>query len=424
MRITIDYSGSDQARIASSRLAAPIIASEIKTHLPACKKALEAKATRYLITHARKGNFDTQAEKVAASVRKWAKSIVIVGIGGASLSAKCLNALRVHNSKPTLHILDNIDPYLVTQVLSQIDIKTTYFLFVSKSGGTLETLSLTLIMLEKLTKTLGKNIAHHAAAITEPGINPMRQLARAHGLTIIDHDTEIGGRFSAFTEVGLLPAALIGLDVKAIQKGVKAAVTAHTSFTSIKPEHALYGAAWNIAAAKLGANMHIQMPYAEALTPFAQWHRQLWAESLGKNGKGTTPLYALGTTDQHSQLQLYLDGPRDKIFTFLTADTHDTSYKIPAPGKKLEEDYYYLKGKKLHQVFLAEQNATIDTFRETHVPHRRIHAKEWNEFSLGFLMMYSMLETIYAAALLDVNPYGQPAVEQGKLRAKKILEDA
>jgi glucose-6-phosphate isomerase len=273
-----------------------------------------------------------------------------------------------------------------------------------------------------LSERLGTQAAaQHFTAVTEPGDNPLRNFANRHGIPIIDHDPNLGGRFSVLSLVGLLPARLAGIDVVAVRAGAASVLEALRADPAPATFAPAVGAAVSVALQReRQADTTVLMPYADRLAPFGLWFRQLWAESLGKNGKGTTPVRALGTVDQHSQLQLYLDGPRDKMFTLLAAADPARGPRVPA---ELASDprLDYLAGRHMGDLLAAEQRATYDTLAAAGRPVRVLSLERIDERGVGALLMHFMLETLIAADLLGVDPFGQPAVEDGKKRARAYL---
>jgi glucose-6-phosphate isomerase len=251
--------------------------------------------------------------------------------------------------------------------------------------------------------------------------NGLRDLLAAHQVAMLDHDANVGGRFSALTNVGLLPAAALGLDIAAIRKGAGAALAPVLAKKPAAEVPAALGAALAVSLAESkGKSISVLMAYSDRLERFTRWYVQLWAESLGKNGKGTTPVAALGPVDQHSQVQLYLGGPRDKLFTVISVASAGLGPRMDGELAKLagESDF---GGKTIGDLVAAEARATAETLAKNGCPVRSIALDRLDEASLGELLMHFMLETIIAAHLLGVDAFDQPAVEEGKVLAKKYL---
>jgi glucose-6-phosphate isomerase len=251
--------------------------------------------------------------------------------------------------------------------------------------------------------------------------NGLRALLAAHGIAMLDHDPGVGGRYSVLTNVGLLPAAALGLDIGRIRAGAAAALGPVLDRRPPGEVPAAVGAALAVALAETrGKCISVMLPYADRLERFSRWYVQLWAESLGKDGKGTTPVAALGPVDQHSQLQLFIDGPRDKLITVVTVANAGRGPRMPADlaGLAGEPDF---AGKTIGDLVDAEGRATAETLAKNGCPVRAIRLETLDEASLGQLLMHFMLETIIAARLLGVDPFDQPAVEEGKVLAKRYL---
>ena len=301
-----------------------------------------------------------------------------------------------------------------------LDAEDLHVLAISKSGGTAETLAQALLAATHLARTLAPDlVGARFTVITEPGDRPLRRLGERIGARILDHDPAVGGRFSALTLVGLLPAAIGGLDIDAIRSGASDILERFVR-DGTDSEPALGAAVATGLAKNGGKSIQVVLPYSDRLGGFARWHAQIWAESLGKEGQGTTPVPARGVTDQHCQLQLWLDGPRDKWATVFCMERAGEGPVIETGG---DTDLAYLEGRTLGDLMAAEQQATIDSLTASGVPVRRFDLDRLDETVLGALMAHFMLETVISAGLMGVDPFGQPAVEDGKLRARaRLLE--
>ena len=359
---------------------------------------------------------------VADNWRHRFRRVVLFGTGGSSLGARALAALAAYNDDgPELCVPDNLDPDLMAAVLAPDDLAHTGFLVVSKSGGTGETLAQALTATSAVRDRLGAAApAEHFLAISEPGQGALRQLSADIGAPVLDHDPDVGGRFSVLSLVGLLPAMILGLDATAVRAGAKL-VLEHALDTPDSPP--AMGAALQVGLRRQGLGQSVLLAYGEAFKPFVLWYRQLWAESLGKQGQGTTPIDALGPVDQHSQLQLYLDGPLDKQFTVLMLQQAGRGPLVDADlANSLGQDY--LAGRRIGDLVGAMQTATAETLVKNGRPVRRLTAERLDETSLGALFMHFMLETLFAADLMGVDPFGQPAVEESKVLARQYLQDS
>jgi glucose-6-phosphate isomerase len=281
-----------------------------------------------------------------------------------------------------------------------------------------------LASLKRFRDSVGMDgIAHRFTVITEPSDNPLRRLAgqfRIHGL---DHDPGIGGRFSVLSLVGLLPAALAGVDIEAVRVGAHEVLEMSLAAEEPKDCAPALGAAVSVALAReRGVSATVFLAYADALRETALWYRQLWAESLGKGGQGTTPLDAVGTVDQHSQLQLWLDGPADKMFTIVTAPSRGQGDRTDPDMMSRIPELGWLADRTLGDLLDAHARGTADALAARGRPVRAMRLDAVDARSLGALIMHFMLETIIAAHMLGVDPFDQPAVEEGKVRTRAYME--
>lgn len=355
--------------------------------------------------------------------------ILILATGGSSLGGQAICALADSASSPRLHFLDNIDPEHFDAVIGRLNFRRTGVLVISKSGSTPETLVQFLAVLPRLIDVSADGrLGNQVLVITGPGDTPLRRLALRYGCKVLDHDPDLGGRFAALSLVGLLPALIAGLDARALRAGAGDVLDSAlaTDDPSLVPP--AVGATLNVCLAlERQISQTVLLPYSDRLEPFARWFRQLWAESLGKDGQGTTPLPAVGAVDQHSQLQLWLDGPSDKLFTLILADRKGQGAALSsalAPDL-MEGDgvLSWLAGRSMGDLMEAEQRATADTLARFGRPVRILGLERIDEKALGALMMHYMLETVIAGHLFGVDPFGQPAVEEGKILARRYLSE-
>lgn len=367
---------------------------------------------------------------------KDATDIVILGVGGSSLGGQTLAQIAGYwvpgigalRAPPRLHFMDNLDPETYGAVLAKLPHTTTRFIAISKSGGTGETLMQTIAALSAMKAAgLEARIPDQFIGITEPAkpgkANGLRELLGKHHVPMLDHHTGIGGRFSVFTNVGLLPAAVLDLDIGAVREGASRALAPVLEKKPAAEVPAALGAALAVTLAETKRkSISVMMAYADRLERFTKWYLQLWAESLGKDGKGTTPLGALGPVDQHSQLQLFNAGPRDKLFTVVTVGDAGRGPRIDSGLAKIAGEPV-LGGKTIGDLVAAQGRATAETLAKNGRPVRTMHLDIVNEETLGELLMHFMLETIIAAQLMDVDAFDQPAVEEGKVLAKKYLAE-
>lgn len=354
--------------------------------------------------------------------------VVVMGSGGSSLSGKTLVALKDQGfgppaGRPKMWFMDNVDPATFAELTERLPLDRTGFIPISKSGGTPETLTAFLTVLAALESKVGKAaLATNVLAISEAADNPLRRLMGRLGGTVLDHDPKVGGRYSALSLVGMLPAMIAGLDCAAVREGAASvldpALVANDP-TNLAPA---IGAALSVGLAReRGLNITVLMPYVDRLNTFAYWYRQIWAESLGKEGHGTTPAVALGTVDQHSQVQLYLGGPADKLFTMLIQDTAGQGALLSAAALGGDNALSYLTGHTMGDLLLAEADATAATLVKSGRPTRVMRVARVDEKVMGALMMHYILETIFAAHLWGIDAFDQPAVEDAKVLTRQYL---
>jgi len=349
-------------------------------------------------------------EGLAQKISKY-KKVLVLGVGGSSLGGKTLTSLKFQNK---LQFLESIDPATVGNVLEETDLKNTFFLVISKSGETIETICQTLILLDKLQQEKILDFAKRFLFITESNQNSIAKIAQEIGAEVFPHPNNIGGRYSCFSVVGLLPALLCGADIKKIRLGAQKILT---HFLENDSNEILKSCEIQLDLYRQGFNSNVVMPYIDNLKNFTDWYRQLWAESLGKNHFGATPINSMGTVDQHSQLQLYLDGPKNKFFTFFTQKNHPQNFNI----KDQKNCPTLFGGKTLAEIVEVEQSTTIEVLNQQKLPIRIFSIDTLDEEILGGLMMQMFLEVILIADCKGINPFDQPAVELRKDLAKKIL---
>ncbi len=356
---------------------------------------------------------------ISKQLSKNKNQFIVLGTGGSNLGAKALVNILHGSESNKIKFYDNIDPIKFQNSIQQFDIEKLGIIIISKSGNTPETLCQFSALIEILqNKKNGKYLLEECCVITENKESPLKQIANNYNCRILYHHPDIGGRYSVFSNVGLLVASIAGLDITKIRDGAKDLISQIKD--GFFKEH-LISAHLILSLQKLRKiNLNVLMTYSDALFFFGKWYLQLWAESVGKNSKGITPIHSIGTTDQHSQLQLYLDGPRDKFFTFITKNHSDLGLKMNSEILK-KFKVSYLAGKKMGDLMQAEQQSTIDIFIKNGLPMREIFCKDIDEFLIGQLMALSIIETITFCTLLGVNPFDQPAVEQGKQLTKKYL---
>jgi glucose-6-phosphate isomerase len=376
-----------------------------------------------------------QVEQFASSARGRYDDVVILGIGGSALGPIALrtslrpsgwNLLddKARGGYPRLHVLDNVDPETIAALLGRLRLERTLFIVTSKSGGTAETMAQFLIVHDRLSREK-LEIARHLVFVTDPKQGALRPLAERLKVPALDIPANIGGRFSVLSAVGTLPAALIGIDVKALLSGaVEMAKRCETAELTKNPAGVYAMLQW-LADTRLSKKTVVFMPYSDPLRDFAAWFVQLWAESLGKQrpdgtSVGSTPLAALGATDQHAQVQLFMEGPADKTVTFVAVDQRATDVTIPTAFQDVKE-LGYLGGHSLGELIDIEQRATAGALAKRGRPNMTIHLERVDASQVGQLMMLLELATAYAGQLYGIDAFNQPGVELGKQFAYALL---
>jgi glucose-6-phosphate isomerase len=371
-----------------------------------------------LLAIAQKTDDLAEIQAHAETIRNQFARVVVVGAGGSSLSGKTLTMLKPANDAPQFLYLDTIDPDIMEALLSK-PLGDTAFIVISKSGTTLETLAQLYVLAAAVKQQDGSEaLARQFTVITSKGEHAMRRFAKDSGMKILDHEDGIGGRFAILTNVGLLPAAIAGLDTRALRSGAAAVVSELEKQKTADHFAPAIGAAVQYLALASGKTLSVMLPYSHRLAGFSAWYRQCWAESLGKDGKGSTPIRSVGTTDQHSQLQLYLDGPKDKFFNLILLERKNSGALIDAAHTAMPE---YMHGKTIGDIMSAQQEATLATLIARGCPVRVFRAQMLDEQAMGRLLMHFTLEIIFMAELLSINAFDQPAVEDGKKRAHAEL---
>lgn len=358
------------------------------------------------------------------------ENLVVLGIGGSALGNIALQSalnsathnLQSHKERngPRVFVVDNVDPVYLDSILKICDPKKTLFNVVSKSGETAETAAQFMIIRERLQHALGKKWASHVVAITDPEKGTMRTICDEAGITTLPVPEGVGGRFSSLSPVGLFSAAAAGIDIDAMLDGAAAMDDRCMSDDLHQNPAAMLALLLVEMGTTKGKPNHVMMPYCNALYLMADWYRQLWAESLGKkfdnNSEivfaGFTPIKALGATDQHSQVQLYREGPNDKVFMFLEVEEFDTDITIPT-GMGIDA-ISYLEGQSLATLLSAEKRATEFALLDSVRPNMTIKFPKVDAYHIGEFIAIWQVATAYAGRMLNIDAYDQPAVETGK----------
>ncbi|MHC1785509.1 MAG: glucose-6-phosphate isomerase [Christensenellales bacterium] len=377
-------------------------------------------------------------EATATLVRSRFKAFVVLGIGGSALGPiavqQALNHLHYNElpdeerGGPRFYVEDNIDPERMAALLDVIDLKHTCFNIITKSGATAETMSQYLIISQLLRQEVGEGWQAHIIATTDSEKGNLIKLARQEGFKLFHIPATVGGRFSELSPVGLLPAAVCGIDIRAMLGGA-ACMDQHCASADPWQNPALLEAVIQyIAMEEMGINVQVMMPYADSLKYMADWFCQLWAESLGKSvtrrgmavNVGQTPVKALGVTDQHSQLQLYTEGPYDKIITLMKVEAFRAKAQIPN-GCEAFPDVAFLGGKSLNELIEAERRGTQYALLRAGRMSQTITLPVVNAHTIGQLIYFFELVTAYAGELLDIDAFNQPGVEESKIASYAVL---
>ncbi|OGH95204.1 MAG: hypothetical protein A2039_03875 [Candidatus Melainabacteria bacterium GWA2_34_9] len=372
-----------------------------------------------------------EINQYAQSVKGKFDNLLVLGIGGSSLGGICVteailkpywNLLdkEARNGMPRIFFLDNIDPDQINGLLGTLDLKKTLVNVITKSGNTAETMSAFMIVKARLEIELGASYKENIVATTDENKGILRNIATEENFKTFIVPDDVGGRFSIFCAVGLLPFGLVGINISELLRGVRE-MDSELKNTNIDENIAAQNALIHYLMDKKGKNLSVMMPYSSRLKYVSDWYVQLWAESLGKevdlNGKvihaGPTPLKALGATDQHSQVQLYNEGPNDKLISFVRVDKFDTTLEIPCIYDE-DSELGYLCGRTVNDLMNAEADSTRIAVTDYKRPNITITLPAINEYYLGQLLYMLEVQTAIAGALYNIDTFNQPGVEQAK----------
>lgn len=375
-----------------------------------------------------------------AADRHGTTDLVVIGIGGSSLGTRAVyhalcrpeGGVRLDGAPLEgcrLHFLENVDPVDVRDLLDRLPLATTLFNVVTKSGNTIETISLFAIVRQHVVEALGAEAAQDRFVLTtDPEAGPLRSLARREGFRTLSVPPGVGGRFSVLSAVGLYPLAMAGLDVATLLRGA-VRVRARSLERDLEDNAAGLFAAHQVQLYRQGLDQVVLMPYASALLDFGRWFVQLWAESLGKRTShhpdgveavGPTPIVALGAIDQHSQLQLYMEGPVRRSLLFLDVEHTGVDFTVPAL-RGFMDSLAHIGGHTLTDIRRAELQGVREGLTEAGVPNATLRISRLTEESLGGLLYFFMAATTIAGRMHHVDPFNQPGVELGKRFAHGLL---
>lgn len=435
MPIKLDYNNMLSPRLGGSRGVDPA--------------ALDAMADRFAAVHddvekrresGELGFFDLPyAGSVIDEIETFAEgggqaftNIVVLGIGGSALGTVALRSALLdpfwnelddegRDYFPRLYVVDNPDPATFAALLRRIDVRQTLFNVVSKSGGTAETMSQFMVIKHKLAEEIGEGYRRHILFTTDPEKGVLRKLTSEEGIAALPVPPNVGGRFSVLSAVGLLPAAMAGIPIRQLLEGARAMDERCRTADLKKNPAGIFAALQYLADTEAKAPIHVMMPYSDPLRDVADWYRQLWAESLGKQfnrageeiSVGPTPVKALGATDQHSQVQLYMEGPFDKTITFLIEGERGNDIEIPHEYTEIPE-LAYLGGHSLGELLKVEKEATEAALTQRGRMNMTIELPRVDAHAIGELFFLMQIATVYAGGFYDVDPLDQPGVELGK----------
>ncbi len=379
-----------------------------------------------------------EVERLSQTYLQKFKNLVVLGIGGSALGAKAmLVALRgpyqpfltFQTSSPAakVFVCDDIDPDSFQLLLSSLDLNKTLFNVISKSGNTIETMSQWMIVKKRLEDSCGASWKEHVIITTDPEKGLLREMVHQEGFASLAIASGVGGRYSLLSPVGLFPAAMGGINLNDLLAGAKRA-DARINQSNIWMNPAYMLAAIQHILFQKNKNIVVMMPYSQVFFPLAEWYSQLWAESIGKRFSlkgeeihtGSTPLAACGPRDQHSQLQLYMEGPSDKFILFLILENYETHLTIPA-HQNFPPEMGYLSGHTLGKVLQMEALATETSLQQQKRPNAKFLIPHRNAYAVGQLCYILEVATAFAGELFNVNPFDQPGVELGKKFAAGLL---
>jgi glucose-6-phosphate isomerase len=442
--LELDYSNCLADRVGSHGLDPDLLAPGSEPHEAA------AANTRRLASSRGKGwerwrelPFDPMRAEHLAGVRAVVErcrgrfeNMVVLGIGGSALGNIALQAAlnpptwnllpeQARGGGPRLFVVDNVDPTHFRAVLDVCEaspggLRKTLFNVISKSGETAETAAQFMVIRDMISRALGKDYGQNIVAVTDPSRGTMRLICEREGYTTLPVPDGVGGRFSVLSPVGLFSAAMCGIDIEALLNGAADMDRACSEPTLEKNPAAMLATLLVELGTNKGKTNHVLMPYSSSLYLLADWYRQLWAESLGKQRDlrgetvyaGFTPIKALGTTDQHSQVQLYREGPNDKVIGLVEVAEFDRDVTIPE-GLGVEA-LRYLEGKTMSALLNNEKRATEYALVESQRPNYTIRFPKIDAYHVGQFISLWQIATAYAGLLLNIDAYDQPAVELGK----------
>lgn len=377
-------------------------------------------------------------EKLAGHYSRQFENLVVLGIGGSALGAKALLValkglyqpfVTFDSQSPSVKVFicDDIDPDSFHLLLQSLDLKKTLFNVISKSGNTIETMAQWMIVKKKLEESCGASWKDHVIVTTDPEKGLLREMVKKEKFQSLSIAPGVGGRYSILSAVGLFPAAMAGISIQDLMSGARRAdVRLNQADLWLNPAYML--AAIQHLFFQKKKNIVVMMPYSQLLFPLAEWYAQLWAESIGKRYSlkgesihtGSTPVAASGPRDQHSQIQLYMEGPADKLILFLMLENYESNQKVPFHSD-FPEEINYLSGHSMGKIVQMEALATETALQQQNRPSAKFLIPHRSAYCLGQLFYILELATAFAGELFNVNPFDQPGVELGKKFAAGLL---
>ena len=431
MKLTLDFTNLFQhEKMAESLNKADLAGSD-----ELCKKAYELflskKSTEPL------GFYDLPDKDVdhiidfVEKIKDRFDTMVVFGIGGSALGNKAVySAIKTQKKLKKLYVYDNVDPYYLDEIMESINPEKTVFNVITKSGTTAETMASFMFIISYLKERFPADYKDRLVITTDKEKGFLRKVIKDDGFKDFIVPDDVGGRFSVLTDVGLVSSAFVGIDIKALLKGA-GEMRKHCEGSDVTQNPAMMIALSHLLYLQKGLNISVMMPYSNGLYDLADWYRQLWAESLGKrydlDGKevfvGQTPVHALGATDQHSQVQLYAEGPKDKVFTLMMVENYKKDFIIPEVYTDRSEVNYLCK-KTFSELLNNECIATEYALTMAGRPNMMIKFDEINEENIGAFIYLYEAATVYAGYLLNINPLDQPGVEAGKIATYALMDKA
>lgn len=440
MRVRLDYNNMMKSFVGEEGFDE----KELESNKPLCKYAYdrvaEGRGKNMMGWTDLPYNQDEVVDDILATakqIRKNCDNFVVLGIGGSALGPIAVFQALCHlhhndlpkskRKAPKFFVEDNVDPERMLALLDVVDPEKTIFNVITKSGSTSETMTQYLIIMKILKDRLGDKASEHMIATTSAAKGNLIKIAKEEGLKTFYIPDGVGGRFSELCPVGLLPAAVLGIDIKAMLDGAKY-MDGLCMRKDFRSNPAMMGALLSYLSMQKGKNVSVMMPYADSLKYMADWYCQLWGESLGKEvnlkgekvNVGQTPVKALGVTDQHSQVQLYTEGPYDKVVTFLAVDEYRGVQTI-SEGCKDIPDVNFLCGHTMNELITAERKATEYALTSKGRLNRTITLPEVNAFTIGELLYFFQMETAFTGEMLGIDTFNQPGVENGKNATYALL---